>query len=82
MFRTSVVKQLTEDGLIPCPRVSPSRSHSPISDLGKARSPVRGRLCNQPSVDQLEDTTCRLEPRVEGRILQLTPEVVDYISSV
>jgi len=77
--KTSVVKQLTEDGLIPCPRVSPSRSHSPISDLGKARSPVRGRLCNQPSVDQLEDTTCRLEPRVEGRILQLTPEVAQRL---
>ena len=75
MFRTSVVKQLTEDGLIPPSRVSPSRSHSPISDLGKSRSPGRGRLSNQPSVDDLEDTACKLQPKVEGRILQMTTEV-------
>ena len=73
--RTSVVKQLTEDGLIPPSRISPSRSHSPISDLGKSRSPGRGRLCNQPSVDELEDSSCKLMPKVEGRIVQLTPEV-------
>jgi len=73
--KTSVVKQLTEDGLIPPSRVSPSRSHSPISDLGKSRSPGRGRLSNQPSVVDLEDSACRLEPKVEGRVLQLTPEV-------
>ena len=41
--RTSVVKQLTEDGMLPAPRLSPSRSHSPISEMGKARSPARGR---------------------------------------
>ena len=34
--KTSVVKALTEEGLIPPNRgVSPSRSHSPGSDLGK-----------------------------------------------
>ena len=43
MSRTSVVKQLTEDGMLPAPRLSPSRSHSPISEMGKARSPARGR---------------------------------------
>ena len=30
----------------------------------------------QPSVDQLEDSACQLDPRVEGRILELTEEVV------
>ena len=29
----------------------------------------------QPSVDQLEDSACQLDPRVEGRILELTDEV-------
>jgi len=73
--KTSVVKQLTEDGLIPPSRVSPSRSLSPISDMGKSRSPVRGRLCNQPSVDDLEHSACKLQPKVEGRIVKLTTEV-------
>eukprot|EP00090_Calanus_glacialis_P005153 TRINITY_DN13964_c1_g1_i1.p1 TRINITY_DN13964_c1_g1~~TRINITY_DN13964_c1_g1_i1.p1 ORF type:complete len:276 (-),score=77.76 TRINITY_DN13964_c1_g1_i1:185-946(-) len=77
--KTSVVKQLTEDGLIPPSRVSPSRSHSPISDLGKSRSPGRGRISNQPSVDDLEDSACKLKPKVEGRILQLTPEVAQKL---
>lgn len=30
----------------------------------------------QPSVDQLEDSACQLDPRVEGRILELTDEVL------
>jgi len=77
--KTSVVKQLTEDGLIPPSRISPSRSHSPISDLGKSRSPGRGRLCNQPSVDELEDSSCKLMPKVEGRIVQLTPEIAQKL---
>jgi len=73
--KTSVVKQLTEDGMLPAPRLSPSRSHSPISEMGKARSPARGRQARQPSVDQLEDSACQLDPRVEGRILELTDEI-------
>lgn len=75
--KTSVVKQLTEDGLIPPTRISPSpRSRSPVAELGKSRSPVRGRLVKQPSVEELELVSCQLEPKVEGRILQLTPEVM------
>ena len=35
----------------------------------------------QPSVDQLEDSACQLDPRVEGRILELTDEVVLGLSS-
>ena len=69
------MKQLTEDGLIPTSRISPSRSHSPISEMGKSRSPARGRVPTQHSVNQLEDFTCKLNPVVEGRILELTPEV-------
>ena len=68
-----MVKQLTEDGLIPQSRISPSRSHSPISEMGKSRSPARGRVAN-PSVDDLEDSTCKLSPKVEGRVLEMTPE--------
>jgi hypothetical protein len=41
--------------------------------MGKSRSPVRGRLCKQPSVEELELVSCQLEPKLEGRILQLTP---------
>ena len=69
-----MVKQLTEEGLFPVSRISPSRSHSPISELGKSRSPVRGRVAN-PSVDDLEDSSCNLNPKVEGRVLEMTPEV-------
>lgn len=69
------MKQLTEDGLIPVSRISPSRSHSPISEMGKSRSPGRGRVPKQPSVDDLEDFTCKLCPVVEGRIVEMTPEV-------
>ena len=69
------MKQLTEDGLIPVSRISPSRSHSPISEMGKSRSPARGRVSHQPSVDDLENSACKLNPSVEGRILQITPEV-------
>ena len=70
-----MVKQLTEDGLIPVSRISPSRSHSPLSEMGKSRSPARGRVAQQQSVDDLEGTTCKLHPVVEGRILEMTPEV-------
>merc|ERR1719348_2904031 len=67
--KSSVVKQLTEDGLIPPCKVSP-RSQSP------ARSPGRvPKLCKAPTVTELEEASCQLEPKVEGRILQLSPEV-------
>ena len=69
------MKQLTEDGLIPVSRVSPSRSHSPISEMGKSKSPSRGRQAKQPSVDDLENSAAKLNPSVEGRILEMTPEV-------
>ena len=69
------MKQLTEDGLIPVSRVSPSRSHSPISEMGKSKSPCRGRQAKQPSVDDLENSAAKLNPGLEGRILQITPEV-------
>ena len=71
------MKQLTEDGLIPVSRVSPSRSHSPISEMGKSKSPCRGRQAMQPSVDDLENSAAKLNPGVEGRILEITPEVRD-----
>ena len=35
----------------------------------------------QPSVDQLEDSACQLDPRVEGRILELTEEVVHTLDT-
>ena len=71
-----MVKQLTEEGLFPVSRISPSRSHSPISEMGKSRSPVRGRVAlTNPSVDELEDSSCKLNPKVEGRVLEMTPEV-------
>ena len=35
----------------------------------------------QPSVDQLEDSACQLDPRVEGRILELTDEVVHTLDT-
>ena len=69
------MKQLTEDGLIPVSRLSPSRSHSPISEIGKSKSPCRGRQAKQPSVDDLENSAAKLSPEVEARILQITPEV-------
>ena len=69
------MKQLTEDGLIPVSRVSPSRSHSPISEIGKSKSPCRGRQAKQPSVDDLENYAAKLSPEVEARILEITPEV-------
>jgi hypothetical protein len=50
------------------------RSRSPAADP----APVRGRLCKQPSVDDLEMVSCQLEPKVEGRILQLTPVRIFY----
>ncbi len=54
--------------------VSFLRSRSPAAgEMGKSRSPVRGRLCKQPSVEELELVSCQLEPKLEGRILQLTP---------
>jgi len=73
--KTSVVKQLESDGFLPPNRgVSPCRSHSPASDRGtKGRRPSRSK--GVPSVDQLEAAACKLEPKVEGRIMQLTPEV-------
>ena len=67
--RSSVVKQLTEEGLFPGSRISPSRSHSPISEMG------RGKLVNNPSLEDLEDSSCNLNPKVEGRVLEMTPEV-------
>jgi len=74
--KTSVVKALTEEGLIPPNRgISPARSHSPGSDYGKGRSPSGRCKGGVTSVEQLEAAACKLEPRVEGRILQLTPEV-------
>ena len=72
------MKQLTEDGLIPPSRISPSRSHSPISEMGKSRSPARGRVSGQPSVDELEEGTCKLNPKVEQRIIEMTQEVCEY----
>ena len=72
------MKQLTEDGLIPPSRISPSRSHSPISEMGKSRSPARGRVSGQPSVDELEEGTCKLNPKVEQRIIEMTQEVFEY----
>ena len=72
--RSSVVKQLTEDGLIPVSRISPSRSHSPLSEMGKSRSPARTKV-SMTSVHDLEDNTCKLNPKVEGRVIELTPEV-------
>merc|ERR1712076_341075 len=47
------------------------------SDIGKGRSPGPGksRVCAQASVELLEEASCKLEPKVEGRIVQLTPEV-------
>ena len=63
-----MVKQLTEEGLFPGSRISPSRSHSPISEMGKSR------VAN-PSLDDLEDSSCNLNPKVEGRVLEMTPEV-------
>jgi len=73
--KTSVVKQLECDGLLPPNRgVSPCGSRSPGSDRGtKGRRPSRSK--GIPSVDQLEAAACKLEPKVEGRIMQLTPEV-------
>ena len=35
----------------------------------------------QPSVDQLEDSACQLDPRVEGRILELTDEVLHTLDT-
>merc|ERR550534_92277 len=72
--KTSVVKQLECDGLLPPNRgVSPCGSRSPGSDRGtKGRRPSRSK--GIPSVDQLEAAACKLEPKVEGRIMQLTPE--------
>ena len=67
--RSSVVKQLTEEGLFPGSRISPSRSHSPISEMG------RGKLVSNPSLEDLEDSSCNLNPKVEGRVLEMTPEV-------
>jgi len=70
--KTSVVKQLESDGFLPPNRgVSPCRSHSPASDRG-TKAPRRSK--GIPSVDQLEAVACKLEPKVEGRINQLTPE--------
>jgi 5'-nucleotidase len=74
--KTSVVKQLESDGFLPPNRgVSPCRSLSPaISERGtKGRRPSRSK--GVPSVDQLEAVACKLEPKVEGRIMQMTPEV-------
>lgn len=75
--KTSVVKQLTEEGLIPVTPGVSSRSHSPNSDVSKGRSPGpgKGRVIAQASVELLEEVSCKLEPKLEGRIVQLTPEV-------
>jgi len=80
--KTSIVRQLTEDGYLPSSHLSipPSpRSHSPVSEVGRAKSPGRGRICQQPSVEDLEKVACQLTPGVEGRILQLTPEVAKQL---
>ena len=61
-------QQLTEDGLIPVSRISPSRSHSPLSEMGKSRSPARTKV-SMTSVHDLEDNTCKLNPKVEGTLL-------------
>merc|ERR1712106_1219894 len=71
--KTSVVKHLTEEGLIPPSRVSP-RSISPSKSPGRV-----AKLAQQPSVEDLEEAACQLEPKGEGRILQLTPEVAKRI---
>ena len=33
-------------------------------------------------MDQLEDSACQLDPRVEGRILELTDEVVHTLDTL
>jgi hypothetical protein len=73
--KTSVVKQLECDGLLPPNRFFLQyQDESPGSDRGtKGRRPSRSK--GIPSVDQLEAAACKLEPKVEGRIMQLTPEV-------
>jgi len=78
--KSSVVKQLTEDGLIPVSRISPSRSHSPLSEMGKSRSPARTKV-SMTSVHDLEDNTCKLNPKVEGRVIELTPEVAKRLKA-
>ena len=60
-FRSSIVRQLTEDG----------SHHLP------AYVPEKAKLCKQTTIMDLESLT--LNPKVEGRIIELTPKVRIHI---
>ena len=60
-FRSSIVRQLTEDG----------SHHLP------AYVPEKAKLCKQTTIMDLESLT--LNPKVVGRIIELTPKVRIHI---
>ena len=66
--RTSLVRQLTEDGTQHLPAHLPKKFHS--SDIS---SNVRPKLKKAATILDLEDASLR--PRLQGRIQILTPEV-------
>jgi 5'-nucleotidase len=37
---------------------------------------IRNRLTRRASIDDLEQETCELSPKLEGRIVRLTAEVI------
>ncbi|XP_059471868.1 snake venom 5'-nucleotidase isoform X2 [Neocloeon triangulifer] len=69
--RHSLVKMLetTENSDAP-----PPLRRSSIIDQDGGPPPLRNRLTRRASIDDLEQETCELCPKVEGRIVHLTPE--------
>ncbi|CAB3377336.1 Hypothetical predicted protein [Cloeon dipterum] len=69
--RHSLVKMLETPENSDAP--PPLRRSSTI-DLEGGPPPLRNKLTRRASIDDLEQETCELCPKVEGRIVQLTPE--------
>lgn len=59
--------------------VPPAASHPLRRGVSLDTASKRPVLRRQTSLDDLERETCKLEPKVDGRILILTEEVSDVI---
>jgi hypothetical protein len=71
--RHSLVKMLESSESSDAP--PPLRRASTVDQESPPPHPLRNRLTRRASIDDLEQESCELHPRTEGRIVILTPEV-------
>jgi 5'-nucleotidase len=57
------------------PSPSPPHPHSHAHPPPHTHAQSRGKLTRRASLDDLEQESCQLTPRIEGRIVILTDEV-------